>query len=227
MSGFQRHFDLGAPLHKNPFHLEALAAATTIERLIELGVERAITLWPEWIVAFLSLDKLLENRPKPPPKNLVGKRVAFHAGAHVGGQPSNASHTRGLYALIETAKAAGWCVELKYTSGLNGTAWIELRKGDVLVRLDGRYNPAEPLGPGNRPACEGAVGIARSAIMFTAVITGHSPPTAKPDKPWQFASTPEAKSCAWHLEDIIPVARPILGAGVQGFWPLSRLLGAG
>lgn len=194
----------------------------TIEDVFALGVTQAITLWPEWIVAFTHLDKRLENRPKPPPKNLVGKRVAFHAGAHVGGSPSNPSHTRGLHALLETAKLAGWIVELMYQP--RGSAWIELRKGDVLVRLDGRFDPAQPVAPGNQPAVEGAVGIMRSALAFTAIIAGYSEPTVRPDKPWQFASTPDMKSYAWHLEDMAAISTPIPCSGIQGFWPLTRVL---
>lgn len=47
---------------------------------------RALTLKPHWAHAVAWLDKRIENRSRPIPPKLVGKRVAIHAGA---------SHVRG------------------------------------------------------------------------------------------------------------------------------------
>ncbi len=41
---------------------------------------RALTLWRPWDYAITDLGKRVENRPKPPPAALLGKRVALHAG---------------------------------------------------------------------------------------------------------------------------------------------------
>lgn len=206
MTGFQRVFKPG---------LE------TVADLLSLGVERAITLWPEWGVAFTNLDKRVENRPMKPPKNLIGKRVAFHMGAYVGGRKGNPAHIEGLESLTGTAKAAGWDVGRMVIH--RGPAWIRLTKDGRQVDIDTRWNP---LGEG-RPCVEGAVGIVTSAITFTGIISGYTPPTDTPTMPWQIRSdpnNPESWSYAWHIEDVVPLAKPIPGAGIQGFWPLSRLV---
>ena len=213
-----------------------LESAASLQDLIDLGVQRAITLWPEWGVAFTALDKGgqpatpgqpalpgIENRPMKPPERLIGERVAFHMGAHVGGRKGNGGHIDGLYALTETAKSAGW--EVRLTARQGGPAWIEFHKGGKVVRLDTRW---DPLSSG-KPALPDAVGIVRSAITFTAIITGFEFPDAKPRFPWQMASDPEDSeswSYGWHVEQIIRTAKPIPCSGLQGFWPLTAALKA-
>lgn len=41
---------------------------------------RALTFWRPWPDAILRGGKNCENRPAPPPKNLLGKTIALHAG---------------------------------------------------------------------------------------------------------------------------------------------------
>lgn len=64
---------------------------------------RALTFWPEWIPAFRWLGKTIENRTWPPPENLIGKTLALHAGASIGG----GSRKRGFDWLANAAEAAG------------------------------------------------------------------------------------------------------------------------
>lgn len=228
MSGFQRHYEFGGALVKNPFHYEALAAAATLQALIDLGVERGFTVWPEWGPAFTHLDKGgqpaaqipgIENRPSKPPKNLIGKRIAFHNGAHVGGRKGGKAHQEGLYAVTATAKAADW--EIRLIAGERGHgAWVEFHKDGRIVRLDTRW---DPLG-GGTPAVPDAIGIVRSAITFTAVIAGYEEPTDSPKYPWQHASDPQDSedwSYGWHVTDVVVLRNPIPCAGLQGPWTLA------
>ena len=226
MSGFQRCYEPGARLFTNPFNTDALAAASTIQQLIGLGVERGFTLYPEWGLAFTHLDKGgqpaagipgIENRPNPPPKNLIGKRIAFHNGAHVGGRPGRTAFDDGVESVVETARAMGWLV----TGFRSGDArWIGFEKGDKVVRLDPRWDPVG----GGQPVVEHGIGIVRSAITFTAVIAGFEPPTDSPKYPWQFASDPEDSedwSYGWHVTDVVVLRAPIPCAGLQGPWTLA------
>lgn len=228
MSGFQRHYEFGGALVKNPFHYEALAAATTLQALIDLGVERGFTVWPEWGPAFTHLDKGgqpaaqipgIENRPNPPPKNLIGKRIAFHNGAHVGGRKGGVAHQDGVDAVVETARAAGWMVA-RFRTDDASSRWISFEKDGKIVRLDPNWNP---LGDGQR-ATPDAIGIPRSAITFTAVIAGYEPPTDSPKYPWQHASDPQDSedwSYGWHVTDVVVLRTPIPCAGLQGPWTLA------
>ena len=204
-----------------------LESAATLQDLIDIRVERGFSLWPEWGMCFTHLDKGgqpaagipgIENRPNPPPKNLVGKRIAFHNGAHVGGRKGDKAHREGLYAVTETAKAMGWEISLMHQAG--GGAWVEFHKAGKVVRLDTRW---DPLGDG-KPVVPDAIGIVRSAITFTAVIAGFEPPTDSPKYPWQHASDPEDSedwSYGWHVTDVVVLRTPIPCAGLQGPWTLA------
>lgn len=52
----------------------------------KLGV---LTVWPEWLWAFVYLGKRTENRTWSPPRELLrrGLVVALHGGKHLGGRP--------------------------------------------------------------------------------------------------------------------------------------------
>lgn len=202
-----------------------LATARTLQHLIDLGVERAYSLWPEWGPAFTHLDKGgqpaapgrpaipgIENRPNPPPKGLIGKRIAFHMGAHIGGRKGSVAHYEGIAAVFDTARAAGWEISAPYfipSRAVVGARvkMVELRKGDRRVEL----------------SAEGA-GIITSAITFTAVLAGFEPPTDSPKYPWQHASDPEDSedwSYGWHITDVVVLRTPIPCAGLQGPWTLA------
>lgn len=53
------------------------------------GVLRVLTLYPEWVWAFLHLGKRTENRGWFPPEELLrrGLVLALHGGAHLSGRP--------------------------------------------------------------------------------------------------------------------------------------------
>lgn len=204
-----------------------LATAATLQHLIALGVERGFTLYPEWGPAFTHLDKGgqpaaripgIENRPNPPPAGLIGKRIAFHMGAHIGGRKGEPAYHEGIQGLLVTASAAGWAMGQHRLP--QGGGWFEWRKEHRHVLFDPLWNPLD----GGSPAHKDAIGIPRSAITFTAVIAGFEPPTDSPKYPWQFASDPqdsESWSYGWHVTDVVVLRSPIPCAGLQGPWTLA------
>lgn len=192
-----------------------------LARLRARGVTRALTLWPEWGVAFTKLDKRVENRPMPPFRNIIGTRVAFHMGKAIGGH--KAGMAAGLHSLFATAAESGWKVyrphETVYTlrkrapkelvhraaGGVLALDYEAEREGDIKIRV-----------PGD---------IVTSAITFTAVIGGFHPPTDDPNIPWQVGTRgsedfEEDPSYAWILEDIDVLERPVTCPGMQGVWTL-------
>lgn len=188
-----------------------------LARLRARGVTRALTLWPEWGVAFTRLDKRVENRPAPPFRNLIGQRIAFHMGKWIGGR--KAGEFEGLHSLFHTAADSGWKVyrphEKVYT----------LRK-----RAPGEFVHREgftPFALGYEAEREGDIkirvpeDIITSAITFTAVIGGFHPPTPDPRIPWQ-VGTPrnDEPSFAWIIEDVEVLETPVACAGMQGVWTL-------
>lgn len=192
-----------------------------LARLRARGVTRALTLWPEWGVAFTKLDKRVENRPIPPFRNLIGRRIAFHMGKWIGGR--KAGLLEGLYALFATAAESGWKVyrphEAIYTlrkrapgelvhrasCGMLALDYEAEREGDIKIRV-----PSD---------------IITSAITFTAVIGGFHPPTDDPKIPWQVGTRgsedfEEDPSYAWILEDLEVLDTPVTCPGMQGVWTL-------
>jgi hypothetical protein len=75
-----------------------------------VGVTHAITLWPEWAFAISRFGKDVENRGDGEHTvalhRFVGKRLAIHAGAYIGGRPGEAATRSGLNAMLETASRA-------------------------------------------------------------------------------------------------------------------------
>lgn len=183
-----------------------LTRASRITDLLDLGIERALTLWPEWGETFTRLDKRIENRPMAPPKNLIGKRVAFHNGTYLGGRKGGPAGVDGIRGMLHTATIAGWhfsgslpstgpCRHVHLGSGT-------LTKGHTRVPFDGDKIPL-------------------AAILFTAIITGFEIPTRWPTRPWQFASSDDNRSFGWHVDEVVALDVPIPCSGLQGFWPLK------
>jgi hypothetical protein len=77
---------------------------------------KAITLWRPWDVAIAELGKRVENRPRPPPYALLGKRIALHAGLRF--DPS--VRWPSIYAHIEPKLVVPTDVELSITAARAG-----------------------------------------------------------------------------------------------------------
>jgi hypothetical protein len=169
---------------------------TTIADLIAADVERGFTLWPEWAWAGCHLDKFtigVENRGRLPPKNMVGKRIAIHAGAHIGGRPGASAHRDGIHAIKHMATLAGWSI--------TGLLDVTFRKGDRIVHVD---------------ASRGRSTIACGVIVATAIVSA-TVDEKHATGPWKVPG-----EYGWHFEDLQVLATPIdPGPGFhQGFWPL-------
>jgi len=181
------------------------------------GVTRALTLWPEWGVAFTRLDKRVENRPAPPFRNLIGQRIAFHMGKWIGGR--KAGEFEGLHSLFATAAESGWKVyrphEMVFTLRKRAPRELVHRDGGTMLALD--YE-AEREGDIKIHVPED---IITSAITFTAVIGGFHPPTPDPRIPWQVGTQRDDEpSFAWIIEDVEVLETPVTCPGMQGVWTL-------
>ena len=77
---------------------------------------KALTLWPEWSWAICHLGKRIENRTWFPPGWLIGKTLAIHAGANIGGRSGRVAMLEGIDSLRIMAHRAGWASEV--SSGL-------------------------------------------------------------------------------------------------------------
>ena len=157
------------------------------------GDMKAITLWPEWAYAVAWLGKRIENRDWPPPRSLIGERVAIHAGAHVGGRKGRPAMEEGMQAVKNAASDEGL--------GFKGIGW----RGDHFpyeapqFSLDGQW----------RNVVTGA--IVCTAVVDEAVQTlfagDIAPPWANPHAEWW-----------WKLRNVEVLAVPFRCIGKQGLW---------
>ena len=69
---------------------------------------KVLTLWPEWAWAICHLGKRIENRTWEPPTSIIGRSLAIHAGASIGGRPGSVAMHSGIMALRKMAYRAGW-----------------------------------------------------------------------------------------------------------------------
>lgn len=173
----------------------------TIDDLIKSGVTRALSVWPEWPWAMIHLDKDLENRGQDIPRTMRGVRFALHAGAHIGGRPGKNARIDGIAGMLQTAaESALWSV--CPARDPDGHSYVALTKGDKVVKLD-------------------AAKIVTSAIVATVVVRETLRPMDRPKRAWHVPG-----QWGWQLADLQVLETPIPCGGMQGFWPLSRVLEA-
>lgn len=120
--------------------------------LRQRGVIQALTIWPEWVWAIMFLDKDREYRGWHPPKDLIGKRLAIHAGANIGGRKGMKARSEGLEAVARMARRAGWTVDAtgahalaKYAQQANKRAPKEQQIGAVTPLLDSLQREREDI----------------------------------------------------------------------------------
>lgn len=127
------------------------AALASLRRMS--GVELAFTLWPEWVWAIANLDKRVENRGWALSPTMIGRRIAIHAGASIGGRKGKVAEQEGLLGVESMARRAGWAA---MAHPLDTTVFV---KGDITKRL----KPSD---------------ITTSAIICTAVLASCTKPSA-------------------------------------------------
>lgn len=132
--------------------IKAKAALASLRRMS--GVELALTLWPEWVWAIANLDKRVENRGWALSPTMIGRRIAIHAGASIGGRKGLVAQGEGIGAVAEMAECAGWTV----TETIGGV--IVFANGATVKRL------------------ERSADITTSAIVCTAVLASCTKPSA-------------------------------------------------
>lgn len=166
--------------------------------LLTAGDFRAYTLKPHWAHAIAHLGKRCENRTRPIPKGLVGKRVAIHAGAWSG------------------IERVAWLDELD--TAFPGTM-AERRE-----RCGGSLAPEGlSAGQAGRPAKPGVMRC--SAFVATAVLASSCAPGADTldlrDTQWTAWAMPGF--WWWRLTDVRTLSSPVPTArGAQGPWRLTQ-----
>lgn len=155
------------------------------------GIEHALTLWPEWVWAIANLDKRVENRGWPLPANMIGRRIAIHAGASIGGRKGAPATDEGLQAVAGMATVAGWTVTIDRTGALffsNGPTFKVQRLADITL----------------------------SAIVCTAVLASCTEPSpVHSDDGWYVGEY------GFRLSDVQVLPEPIHCSGAQGFWRIA------
>lgn len=161
---------------------------------------RALTIWPEWMWSIVHLGKDVENRVYPPPMSVRGKRIALHAGMHVGGSYKPKSKNSVFYFDLVRQKAEEAGIASEYTKDEQG------RKG-ILWTLPGGDSKILVLEE-----------LTLGAVMATSVIR----PT------WSFCRKGEVECSPWaaltqnqwHLDDVKVLSTPIPCSGHQGVWSI-------
>lgn len=167
---------------------------------------RGYTLHAEWPWACHYLDKTLENREQAPPAKFVGPGapwIAMHAGASIGGKPTNAACRAGLEALAATARSAGWGVRLAV---YGRTAWsLRVDRGmDAFTASPPDIAGSFPL-PTDRPIITSAItGLFRIREVFA--------PMRGPTGGWR------ARDQYALRIDYRPLPTPIPCKGALGWW---------
>ena len=181
-----------AGIEPHPSHDLTSAALASLRRAF--GVEYALTLWPEWVWAIDNLDKLVENRGWPLPPAMIGKRIALHAGANIGGRKGAPATREGIEAVASMAIGAGWHVT-EDGLALAGGALV-FSKGDIVKRLV-------------------VAEVPRSAITSTVVLASCTAPSpVHSDDGWYTGDY------GFRLADRQALPAPIHCSGAQGFWRL-------
>ena len=155
----------------------------------------ALTLWPEWAFAIAHLGKRVENRVWEPPRWLVGKWLAIHAGAHIGGRPGRVAVLEGLEAVRDEAARAGVNVRppLVPAAGEQLDLVVERPSGDVTLTV----------------ATRAIVCLARLSHVERVNVG----PLSRP--PWVVGPV------CWRFDQVIPI-EPVAIGGRQGVWDVPR-----
>lgn len=164
-----------------------------------------VTLWPEWGFGFAHLGKDRENRTWPLPDGFLGKPLAIHAGAWIGGLKSPSEAVLGLEALYGMAERAGW--ELEDPCIIRGVP----NRGDITATIRGR-----------RAGVELDESISCRSIVAVAIFDGNEHFHAgglyddATVSPWAVGPY------AWRAAEVVTLKRPVRRqAGALGLWRLT------
>lgn len=166
----------------------------------------AVTLWPEWAFAFAHLGKDRENRPWALPESFLGRPLAIHAGAWIGGLKSPSMAELGIEGLFTMAERAGWSLDLPHL--IRGLP----NRGDITARIVGRRGVVPYVTELDQ--C-----IVCRAIVAVAVFDSnerYDDPLPDDAPPWVVGPF------AWRAAEVITLANPVKRtAGALGLWRLN------
>jgi len=163
---------------------------------------KAITIWPEWAHCIAHRGQNVVNRGRTAPAELIGQRIAIHAGRHIGGRPTKRSAVEGLANMTAEAQRSGvrFGVELDPKTNEYGTRYSPYNAAHRPYTL--------------RPIVCGA--IVASATLERVMRT-RSPTEARQLKPWAI----DRPGFWWFLSDVVTI-EPIPWIGWIGPFDLSE-----
>ena len=155
----------------------------------------AITVRPNWAYAFVHLGKRIENRTFTP-DSLLGRRIALHAGKHIGNGGSRPATFRGLRDLASSMVQSGYLACPVWQDDTPMLAWAESHN----AAREQHYLVSE-------------VEMPRSCVFAVATIDM----AGETDRDgWAMGN-----HIHWLMRDLRVLPAPISCPGQQGVWRLS------
>lgn len=180
---------------------------------------KALTLWPEWAWSIMHLGKDVENRTWHPPKNILGQRIALHAGRKVGRryEPFVKGALPYYDFVVSMARDAG--ILPRYIrgkrEGLDGEFIVGIQwyaNGDV--NIDGKlYKYGDVI---KEMIFEE---ILLGAVFATARI--ESCTVYRKSEGWIRSPWAAEGQYTWKLNDLVIIEKPVQCQGKQALWTLS------
>ncbi len=183
--------------------------------VLEGGVMKAITLWPEWAWAICCLNKRVENRGWHPGVSMLGEDIAIHDGKCIGGVDRRSKEFKddAMWSVCDMARSVGWAFQkiadchyiLSMAYGLPHPEFGTVVRSEVEFREDL---------------------IPTSAIIATAVLDKVTLDPAETQMGYQAGymmpkwGTMGAKH--WHLTDVSLLDSPVSQCGSQRLWNVPR-----
>lgn len=180
---------------------------------------KALTLWPEWAWAIMHLGKDVENRTWHPPKNILGQRIALHAGRKVGRryEPFVKGALPYYDFVVSMARDAG--ILPRYIRGKRegfngefvvGIQWYADKDMDIYGRA---YNCGDTI----------------QEMIFEEILLGVVFATARieacsvyrKNEGWVRSPWAAEGQYTWKLNDLVILEKPVQCQGKQALWTLS------
>lgn len=178
--------------------------------------EYGLTLWPEWAFAIAHLDKRVENRTWPAPREAIGSTILIHAGRSIGGRPGAPARAEGFSALRDTAELYGWHVTQRDRMCPDGSMPLRWWKIPPIETVDFDERTLRTIDP-QLDKVDGQITV--SAVVAVARLVGCFRGSMR-----RWAAE---DAWGWVLEDVVTLSKPIGGVrGARGLWPVSMSLNA-
>ena len=150
---------------------------------------KALTLHQPWASLIACGAKRIETRSWPPPRALIGKRIAIHAGRTMA-RPASFSHAE--------TKALNSIFDSLHMDTEQGALFVDFVPGSGVLRLP-----------------RGAV-LATAVLVAAQPTTAENRPP--PDSDEALFGDFSPGRYGWELGDVRPLAEPYAVRGLQGLW---------